>query len=249
MVWKTGLLAALAWLLATVGALAADPCRAIRHLGTSHTVCSFDPSKSRIRVYNADRNGKPFGSFRSLEAALAREKKSLVFATNGGMYHADLLPVGLLIENGAQKKPASTGGGWGNFHLQPNGIFYVQARKAGVLDTRSFLASGIKPSFATQSGPMLVIDGEVHPKFLPKSDSLKIRNGVGVAANGRVYFAISERPVRFYDFALLFRDRLDCANALYLDGTISSLFWPGGGRRDAVFPLGPIIAVIGAGSG
>ena len=241
------LLAVSAWLLAAVSASAGDPCRAINYLGIPYTVCTFDPAASDIRVYNLDSDGQPFGSFEPLAAELATKGQHLSFATNGGMYHADKQPVGLLIENGTEKKPASTGAGWGNFHLLPNGVFYLEAGKAGVMETKEFLASGAQPRFASQSGPMLVIDGQLHPKFLPKSDSLKIRNGVGVDADGRVQFAISEAPVRFYDFARLFRDILGCRNALYLDGTISSLYWPGGGRRDSLFPLGPIIAVVGDG--
>jgi uncharacterized protein YigE (DUF2233 family) len=102
----------------------------------------------------------------------------------------------------------------------------------------------LKPDFATQSGPMLVIDGKLHPRFLPDSDSLKRRNGVGVSRDGMVHFAISENTVRFYDFATLFRDALDAPNALYLDGTISSVDIPAMKRRDSLFAMGPIIAVV-----
>jgi uncharacterized protein YigE (DUF2233 family) len=111
------------------------------------------------------------------------------------------------------------------------------------METEHYRASGMAPDFATQSGPMLVISGKLHPKFLADSDSFKRRNGVGVDAAGRVHFAISEGAVRFYDFATFFRDRLGCADALYLDGTISSLYAPEIGRYDRLFPLGPIIAV------
>jgi len=104
--------------------------------------------------------------------------------------------------------------------------------------------AGIKPRFATQSGPMLVIDGALHPRFLPDSDSLKTRNGVGVTKSGEVVFVVSKRPVRFHDFATLFLDGLDCPNALFLDGTISSLYAPEINRQDRLFPLGPIIAVV-----
>lgn len=242
---KAVLLAVSVWLFAAIGAFAGDPCRDTEYLGTPYTVCSFDPQTATIRIYDAGDDGKPFGSFQALSTALAAKDEYLLFATNGGMYHSDQLPVGLFIENGIGKKPASTVGGWGNFHLLPNGVFYVLHGKAGVMETKAFLASGIQPLFATQSGPMLVIDGMLHPKFLPKSDSLKIRNGVGVDADGRVQFAISESPVRFYDFARLFRDELGCSNALFLDGSISSLYNPDAGRHDDAFPLGPIIAVVG----
>lgn len=76
---------------------------------------------------------------------------------------------------------------------------------------------------ATQSGPILVRKGEVHPQFREASPNLNLRNGVGVRSDGRVFLAISDGVVRFHDFATLFRDRLDCPDALYLDGLVSTL--------------------------
>lgn len=163
---------------------------------------------------------------------------------NGGMYHRDLSAVGLYIENGNETTSISTSGGWGNFHMQPNGVFFIEKGGAGVLETSAYLNANKKPDLATQSGPMLVIDGKLHPRFLADSDSFKRRNGVGVSPDGVVHFAISENPVRFYDFATLFRDALHSPNALYLDGTISSADIPAMGRRDDLFPMGPIIAVV-----
>lgn len=220
-------------------------CQAIDHMGGRYTVCSFDPAKAHIRLYQWDAiAGKPYGSFEALSAALWRQHSFVTFAMNGGMYHRDLSPVGLHIENGVEKKPISTSGGWGNFHMQPNGVFFVSEGKAGVLETSAYLNANLEPGMATQSGPMLVIDGQLHPRFLPESDSLNTRNGVGVSSDGTVHFAISENAVRFYDFATLFRDRLHTANALYLDGSISSVHIPAINRRDSWHPMGPIIAVV-----
>ena len=111
------------------------------------------------------------------------------------------------------------------------------------METEAYAASGIQPRLATQSGPMLVIDGKIHPAFLPQSDSLKLRNGVGVDDKGRVVFVVTKGPVRFYEFAVFYRDVLNCRNALFLDGSISSMMVPAWGRRDESEPLGPIIAV------
>lgn len=223
----------------------ADFCRIMDHAGGRYTVCSFDPAKSTIRIYDRDHvSGQGYGSFAALSSALWRQYMFSVFAMNGGMYHSDYSPVGLFIENGIERSPISTGGGWGNFHLLPNGVFYLKGAAAGVLETQAYLGADPKPDFATQSGPMLVIDGKLHPRFLPDSDSLKRRNGVGVSRDGIVHFAISENTVRFYDFATLFRDVLDAPNALYLDGTISSVDIPAMKRRDSLFLMGPIIAVV-----
>ncbi|MEY9163203.1 uncharacterized protein YigE (DUF2233 family) [Sinorhizobium fredii] len=199
---------------------------------------------SDIRLYNKDQAGAPFRSFKALSLEMRQRGEYIVFAMNGGMYHEDLSPVGLHVEEGVEQAQLNTNPGWGNFHLLPNGVFYVDDGKAGVMAAEAYRDAGIKARFATQSGPMLVIDGALHPRFLPDSDSLKTRNGVGVTKSGEVVFAVSKRPVRFHDFATLFRDPLGCPNALFLDGTISSLYAPEINRHDRLFPLGPIIAVV-----
>lgn len=183
-------------------------------------------------------------SFDRLARHLWEARQILVFAVNGGMFHDDYGPVGLLVEDGLERAAISTRGGWGNFHLLPNGVFYMKDGRAGVLETSQYQARRMRADYATQSGPMLVIDGALHPRFIPDSDSWKRRNGVGVDRQGRVQFAISEGPVRFYDFARLFREELDCPNALYLDGTISSQYFPAERRNDRLFSLGPMIGVV-----
>lgn len=220
-------------------------CKDIDHAGANYTVCSFDPQSDSIRIFDRDPlTGQYFGSFANLSSSLWRRGLFTVFAMNGGMYHRNLSPVGLYVEYGRELKTIKTGFGWGNFHLKPNGVFYLEGNKAGVLETDAYVQSNIKPDFATQSGPMLLIDGNIHPRFLPESDSLNRRNGVGVSPDGKVHLVIVDTPVRFYDFATLFRDKLNVKNALYLDGSISSVEIPERNRRDDHSPLGPIIAVV-----
>ncbi|OQP88398.1 hypothetical protein BTR14_02925 [Rhizobium rhizosphaerae] len=234
------------YLSATVPAVADAACRIVQHAGVDYAVCRFDPARDAIGLYHTGSNGQPYGGFAALAQDLRREGRYLRFAMNAGMYEEDLSPVGLLVIGGRTHKPAALGEGWGNFYLRPNGIFYLAGGEAGVMETGRFISSGLRPDAATQSGPMLVIDGAIHPAFRPLSDSLQIRNGVGVDAEGQVAFAISLSPVRFYDFATLFRDELRCANALFLDGHISSLYAPALGRFDGVHPMGPIVAVTAA---
>ena len=216
------------------------------YLGNDYAVCTFDPAKDDIRLFNADATGKPYGGFRALGRDIWFSGKHVIrFAMNAGMYHSDLSPVGLHVEEGVEKHGLVRGGGWGNFFLRPNGVFYIgKDGKAGVMETEAYASSGIQPRLATQSGPMLVIDGQIHPAFLPQSDSLKLRNGVGVDDKGRVVFVVTKGPVRFYDFAVFYRDVLNCKNALFLDGSISSMMVPGWGRRDESEPLGPILTVV-----
>lgn len=230
------------WLAAAAGA-DAPGCRRTEHRGGRYIVCSFDPARAAIRIYNRNAAGQPYGQFEPLFRDLLSRFELPVFAMNGGMYEEDLSPVGLYIEQGRRLKAANTRNGPGNFHLKPNGVFWLQAGKAGVSETGAFLERGQGADYATQSGPMLVWKGRLHPAFKPDSDSLKIRNGAGVDRRGRVFFALSEDAVRFHDMATLFRDALKCPDALFLDGSVSSLYAPDVGRFDRLFPLGPIIAV------
>jgi uncharacterized protein YigE (DUF2233 family) len=141
-------------------------------------------------------------------------------------------------------KAANTASGRGNFHLKPNGVFYAAGESAGVLETTRYLAAKPRAEIATQSGPMLVIDGRIHPAFSEDSTSRKLRNGVGVRQGRVVLFAISDTPVTFIEFARLFKDALGCRDALFLDGSVSSLYAPSLGRSDGLAPLGPIIGAV-----
>ena len=220
------------------------PCAPLRFEDASYVVCSFDGRKDDIRLFWKGANGRPYAGFAGLADALRAQGRQLSFAMNAGMFEADLSPVGLLIEDGKLKHRADTRDGASNFHLKPNGVFYLgEGGSAGVVETTRFLGAGPLARYATQSGPMLVIDGRIHPKISPIGTSAKIRNGVGVRDGHVVVFAISDQPVTFYAFARLFRDALNCPNALFLDGSVSSLFAPNLQRDDALLPMGPIVGV------
>ena len=167
----------------------------------------------------------------------------LLFAMNAGMYGEDLKPIGLYVEDGRRLKKANRRDGPGNFHLKPNGVFFIDGDKGGVMETEAYLASGLQPRYASQSGPMLVIDGKIHPKFSVDGTSYQRRNGVGSPDPHTLVFAISEGAVNFHSFARLFRDHLGCPNALFLDGSISSLHAAELSRSDGFFDLGPIVAL------
>jgi uncharacterized protein YigE (DUF2233 family) len=163
------------------------------------------------------------------------------------MYHPDNSPVGLYVEEGRELVRANTSGGPGNFHMRPNGVFYLTGEVAGVLETRSDIKRRPQVDFATQSGPMLVIDGKVHPRFVRNGGSRKYRAGVGSRDPNSVVFAVSESEVSFGEFARLFRDRLRSKNALFLDGgSATSFYSPVLGRDSNFLPLGPIIGVYGS---
>ena len=227
---------------APAGGAASGPCRAASWEGETYTICTVDLRRERVRLFWRGPDGAPYASLSNLAQA---QGARLSFAMNAGMYDQDQAPVGLYVEEGREMKGVSTANGPGNFHLKPNGIFYVKGERVGVLDTARYLRAKLKPDFATQSGPMLVIDGRIHPKISQDGPSQKIRNGVGVRDDGRTaVFAISERPVSFGAFARLFKDDLGCKNALFLDGSVSSLYAPALGRSDLSRPLGPLVGAV-----
>ncbi|WP_445503375.1 phosphodiester glycosidase family protein [Microvirga sp. G4-2] len=219
-----------------------DPCRPVQFADSTFVVCTADLRQYEVRLFWRGPGGDVLGSFDRLKET--PEGARVAFAMNAGMYDEDRSPVGLYVENGKQLKAANTRNGPGNFHLKPNGIFYVKGRQAGVLETGAYLKRKIRPDFATQSGPMLVINGQIHPRFSEQSTSRKIRNGIGVKDQHTVVFAISEDPVTFSTFAHLFRDELGCADALFLDGSVSSLYAPSLERMDALMPMGPIVGAL-----
>lgn len=241
---RAALAALPAVLLPLFPALAAE-CRRVVAGGEGYAVCTADLARDRLRLFWRDAAGKPYESLSRLAKATPR----LAFAMNAGMYHPDLAPVGLYVEDGRELAPASRTNGPGNFHMKPNGVFYVSTGavpRAGVIETGRYLRLRPRAEIATQSGPMLVIEGRIHPKISEDGPSKKIRNGVGVRDGGRTaVFAISDRPVSFGAFARLFKDDLGCANALYLDGSVSALHAPALARDDLSFrPLGPMIAAV-----
>jgi len=230
---------ALALLAATDAANAA--CRNATIENARYVICTFD-ARDGIELFLRDGSGATLGQFDRVRDALAKRGRTLLFAMNAGMYHEDRSPVGLYVENGRELKRISTADGPGNFSMKPNGVFYVDGKTAGVLETKTYLRRRLKPMFATQSGPMLVVDGKLHPRFLEDSTSRNRRNGVGVK-DDKVIFALADDPVTFHQFARAFRDVLKTPNALYLDGSICRLYAVDLKRNDFGFPLGPIVAV------
>lgn len=184
-----------------------------------------DAQKQALALYWKDDRGQIISSIQRMKDWLNGRGQRLVFAANAGMFNPQHAPQGLLIQDFKTIAPLDRrASGRGNFYLQPNGVFYTTADGRAVVCTTADFAAG-KVKFATQSGPMLVIDGRLHPAFGRNSANLNIRNGVGILPNGHALFAMSEGEVSLYEFAHYFADR-GCQNALYLDGAISRTYCP-----------------------
>lgn len=211
--------------------------------GKRVTVCRVNIRKEKLQLFHRDENGQPFKRFERLSSWLQKRGEKLVFAMNAGMYHGDFSAVGLSVSDGKQLTPLNTNNGEGNFFLKPNGVFLVTEKGAQIIESSEYPKLRERVIIATQSGPMLVQNGMFHPAFKAGSVNQLFRNGVGVPSPDVALFAISDAPLNFHDFATLFRDKLHCPNALFLDGTISSLHSTELKRSDFRMDLGPILGV------
>jgi uncharacterized protein YigE (DUF2233 family) len=218
-------------------------CSEIEFRGVRSTICQVDIRSDHLRLFLSDESGAPFNSFQRLADSLVGRGEQLLFAMNAGMYREDYSPVGLMVREGRQVHRLNLATGYGNFYLKPNGVFVLTASGARLVESSEYRSLQETAIFATQSGPLLLYSGQINAALNPQGTSRLIRNGVGVVTSDRVVFAISEDPVSFYEFALLFRDRLNCADALYLDGNVSSLYSKALNRNDNRVPLGPMVAV------
>ncbi len=213
--------------------------------GGSVVVCRVRLDREKLQLFWRDDAGQPYQDFAGLRAALAKKGKTLEFAMNGGMYKPDFSPVGLFVSDGRELVPLNRHRGVGNFSQQPNGVFLVDGQGARLLTTDDYWEQKPQPLLATQSGPMLVHQGAITTSAVmqPQSQSRRVRNGVCAPSPGEVVFVITETGVTFYEFAQYFLQRLHCGEALYLDGSISSVYAPQLGRVDHWFNMGPIVGV------
>ncbi len=217
----------------------------IQYRGHSFDVITIDPASTEIQLFLADADNSKYRSIEKLKRTLEKKGDTLIFAMNGGMYLNDGSPQGLYIENGKTIKALDTiFTSYGNFYLQPNGVFYLTEKIGTVCSTEDYIKTKQKPQFATQSGPMLVIEGQLHPVFQEGSEHLHIRNGVGIDAQGKVVFAISNNKVNLFDFSMLFKEKLHCKNALYLDGFVSRAYIPQLKREELDGNFGVMIGVV-----
>lgn len=226
---------------ATIASQVESTCRSVIFENTPLTDCIAIPERHRIATALAGSDGN-FGSMERFAAS--RDPRTVAFAVNAGMFDEDGQPVGYFVQDGDRKQTLNTADGEGNFHMQPNGVFYGTGDSWEIRTGADFLANvSERPEFGTQSGPMLVIDGKLHPEIQGDGPSRTTRNAVGVDDRGRAHFVIAAAPISFGKLARFYRDELGVKNALYLDGSISQLWNPATGRIDGGQPIGPILVV------
>lgn len=221
------------------------PCESTTFEGVALTHCTAVPGRHTIHMVLGPKGSEPYRSLSQLAVSRPGKSHEVAFAMNGGMFDDAGQPIGYYVEEGERRHKLNRNEGYGNFHMMPNGVFYGDDEGHwAVRASKDFAASVSKrPDFGTQSGPMLVIAGKLHPRIDKDGQSLKLRNAVGIDRQGRAHFVISDEPISFGKLARYFRDDLKCANALFLDGSVSSLWDPEHARVDGGPPLGPLIVV------
>lgn len=204
---------------------------------------TVDTKKQDLQLYWKNDNGETFKSIQNLKNYVENKNLTLIFAMNGGMFNKDFSPQGLFIQNKTTLAVLDTADGNGNFYLKPNGVFYITSDNIPLVCRTSDFKDNGKIKYATQSGPMLIIDGKIHSAFKDGSTNLNIRNGVGILPDNKVVFAMSKTGINFYDFAKYFQN-LGCKNALYLDGFVSRTYLPEKKWTQTDGNFGVIIGVI-----
>ena len=204
------------------------------------TIHGYEVNLKQEKIELVWKNDK--GHFYSNFRNVLEEDSTCKLLMNAGMYTKAQAPLGLYIEDSVVKhKLNKTQTAYGNFYMQPNGVFYIENDSCKVIQTKDFKQTK-NIAYATQSGPMLVINGKLHPKFMKGSSNKYVRNGVGILPNGNPLFAISAEPINFYDFATFFKNK-GCKNALYLDGSVSRAYIPSKNLLDKGGKFGVMIKV------
>jgi len=209
----------------------------IEHRGIDFWIYRVDPAETKLELFLSGETGEP-NTFPKVRERVRRADRRLIFAMNAGIFEGNFRPTGLHVSEGRTVTDLNLddfvkqreGQFTPNFFLKPNGVFFIRPDgDAGVVESERFAALDGPVRLATQSGPLLVEEGRIHPVLEADSTSVRYRNGVGVTRDGEVIFACSVRDresgqSNLYHFAELFRDRLACPDALYLDGDISYVY-------------------------
>lgn len=207
----------------------------IEHAGTRVRVVTLPLNEWDVRV-DWEAGG-------TMLADVIAADPSIQVATNAGIFTEQVSPGGLLVSDGEELVGLNLNEGGGNFHLMPNAVFAVLDNgTATVVNSRDYRDDGVV--HATQSGPALLLGGEVHHEFREDSTNYALRSGVGVSPDGQTVYLALSGWTNLWDFATMFRDQLGVEDALYLDGQISDLWVTGMGSPGVL--SGPYAGIITA---
>ncbi|MEZ5386885.1 MAG: phosphodiester glycosidase family protein [Prosthecobacter sp.] len=222
------------WLCAAFGCATLAPhmhgAEVVEYEGARYHLFRVDRAEwPKLQLAWLGTDGKPLLDFNGLKRDLAAKGQKIAFATNAGIYERGPKPCGLTICGGRELVALNLRPGEGNFYLKPNGVFFLDDRSGpGVMEAGEFGKSGLKPRLATQSGPLLLRNGVIHPAFNLNSPNKRLRNAVGVRGDGQIVFVMSDRESRewgrvtFHQLSRFFL-HLGCRDALFLDGDISTM--------------------------
>ncbi|UJF23829.1 phosphodiester glycosidase family protein [Suttonella sp. R2A3] len=195
--------------------------------GVRYGVFTAEPADVSLHWQNS--NGKAYRSLRELYQALDEDGRSIDLLMNAAIFSADETPAGLWIEEGKTLSQINTNRGQGNFHIQPNGVFWLADDQAHINTLAAYQRLKPQAEFAVQAGPMLLIDGAINSRFIKGLSSPYKRNAVCTTRSGDLYFIMTERYEdewpSFYRLADALK-QLGCYQALYLDGAISDWYIP-----------------------
>lgn len=200
----------------------------VKFENASYSACIFPADSNTIKSLSLVQNPTGLKHSDFIDEYISNHD-SIVFATNACITSSTGSPIGLFISNGDEVSSINLSDGSGNFFLKPNGVLRIGTKDIDVVESSSF-SKGNDVVSAVQSGPMLVINGDIHKSFNPNSQNKNIRSGVGVfkGKDGKkqIVFVKSNDPVSFYDFARLFKEVYNCKNALCLESTGCAIYTP-----------------------
>ena len=138
--------------------------------GAKFTVCTFDPRHDNIRLFFTGTDGKPYGSLSALACGAKGEGRKAYVRDERWHVQQDQSrrPLCRGQPQAARGRHARR---CNEFHMKPNGVFWIGDGVAGVTETSRYLANTPPARYATQSGPMLIVDGKIHPKIRPNGTS------------------------------------------------------------------------------
>ena len=186
----------------------------------------FQAKPEEVQLHWKDAEGNDYQSLTRLKNAL-EDSYNVKMIMNAGIYSMNNVPAGLWIEQGKELNALNTKSGKGNFHVQPNGVFAIAGNKPYILTTAAYQKSKLKPDFALQSGPMLIIHGKMNSQFRASLESYHKRNAVCLTKQNELLFLMTikgEPNLYTLSQGLL---KIGCHDALYLDGTISNWYISG----------------------